>query len=77
MIAQCRSCNAPIFWAESVKGKIMPMNSDPAADGTFRLVDRAGENPLAVFVRQSDRDAGLRLYACHYATCPDAKVWRK
>lgn len=73
MSAACPGCTAPIFWAMSAKGKKMPMDSVPAANGSFQLKDRSGENPLAIYVREEDRE-GKRLYTCHYGTCPNVKA---
>lgn len=61
-IARCFRCDAPIFWAESEKGKAMPMDSDPSLNGAFRIENRPGQNPLAVFIREADRSREPRLY---------------
>lgn len=67
--ATCTKCSAPIFWSLSEKSKKMPMDSTPSRDGAFRLEDRPGENPTAIFVHEADRADWPRLYVCHFNTC--------
>jgi hypothetical protein len=73
-IGKCRSCRAPIVWARTERGKRMPVDARPAADGTYRLdePDRY-EGPLAVY---DPRGTGPR-YASHFGTCPSAGQHRK
>lgn len=84
----CRSCNAPIRWAMTEAGKLIPL--DLAGDafgnieetGTFASSPRrAGEQVAVVRVLGStpslldDPDA-LRYYT-HFATCPNARSRRR
>lgn len=61
-MATCRSCEAPIFWARTAKGKAMPVNTKPDPNG--KLVVR---NEECRWAKPTD-PAGLR-YTSHYATC--------
>lgn len=62
----CRSCQAPIVWAEIVKsGKKMPFNP-----------------PLVALLTDHDKGSGrlvegVALDESHFATCPNAPAWRK
>ena len=68
----CRSCEAPILWAETAAGKSMPLDEKPDPNGTFVFVNgktRRAE-PLDVQLKRP-------LYTSHFATCPEAAQWRK
>lgn len=78
----CRSCAAPIAWAVTVKGRRMPLDRDPVADGNVTVdgpldgpsppmatVHPAGQVPL-------DDGDGAR-YVSHFATCPNAGQHRR
>lgn len=36
----CRSCGAPVLWAQTPAGKAMPLNPQPVPNGNVLLVDR-------------------------------------
>lgn len=76
MNTHCRSCKKPIVWAETEKGRKMPVDLDATPDGNIELRDR-GRNraPLAIYVKASD-DGELR-FTSHFVTCPQANRWRK
>ena len=85
-VANCRSCDAPIIWAETAaNGKRMPVDADPLpTDRAFRLVGFGGrdideideqETPIAVFVAMRAPDE--RLYVSHFSTCPHANAHRR
>lgn len=79
MTARCRSCGAPIVWATTTRGRLMPVDVDPTPDGTLLLtgppaalrVDAAAEPTLF------DGETDPPRYTSHYATCPHANRWRK
>jgi hypothetical protein len=78
---QCRSCKASVIWAVSEKGKRIPMDADPVADGNFILEYSAvGEPPVArprnATIGTVEFRDGLG-FKSHFATCPDAGEWRK
>ena len=71
-MATCRSCDAPIEWAEwADSGKPVPLDVGAVANGNLALV--AGK-----VHRYSADDARLARdrRVSHFATCPDAKTWR-
>jgi hypothetical protein len=59
--AECRSCKAPCYWVKMASGSNM-------------LVNR-GREARVCFVDGQWRTLGA--YTSHFATCPDAKSWRK
>jgi hypothetical protein len=72
----CRSCSAPIIWAETDAGKRIPVDADPAPDGSLDLTEFRPGEVHAGFVPEDQR-AGLSLHRSHFSTCPDARAWRK
>lgn len=77
MSAKCKSCGAAIEWTLTTAGKRYPVDAKPdRATGT--LLVRGGycrrlEEPELT----AARNAGTLLYVPHWATCPDAKSWRR
>lgn len=66
---RCRSCGAAIEWATTVHGSRVPL--DPPVRFAARLdVDDLGDG---VHIREIDRT----VTRSHFATCPDAAVWRR
>lgn len=76
-LAYCRSCEWPIIWVVTEKGKNMPVDADPViAVRGFRLVDQGeGVPPLAVWCGRPD--AGEKIYESHFSTCAHADQHRK
>lgn len=68
--SRCRSCDAPIIWTVTEKGKKMPVDAGPIDGGDFDLAD--GDPPTAVFVGSPHGS-----YSSHFATCDHADSWRK
>jgi hypothetical protein len=63
----CRSCGAPVEWAELTTGKLMPF--DPP------IVTVATLMPVIIGGRIVEEVAQATV--SHFATCPDAKDWRR
>jgi hypothetical protein len=63
----CRSCGAPIEWAELVSGKRMPF--DPPIV-PVRTQGNILDGRVIEHVETS-------VSASHFQTCPDAKAWRR
>lgn len=78
---KCRSCGAPILWAETVKGKSMPIDPTPVPDGNIFLQVRQHLPPLAIYLTALELTAAQaekrELFKSHFATCPEATKWRK
>lgn len=74
----CRSCNQPIDWVRTEKGKNMPVDPDyvewnEAKEGDI-LVTESGK---VLTVRKAQNFPNLKGRISHFATCPEAKEWRK
>lgn len=78
MTARCRSCQAEIVWAETERGKRMPVDAAPnPRNGSIVLRERAGEAPLAIAGVPDEAFPGEPRYTSHFATCPEAARWRR
>lgn len=75
-IDKCRSCEAPVIWTVTVKDKRMPVDAEPSPDGNVELTPTPVGPPLATVHAQPPLGVDdLRL--SHFATCPDAKDWKR
>ena len=76
----CRSCKAPIRWAVTENGRLMPLDREPDDAGEWRLAAaaHAGDAPRVVHVPDDARGVLTgSLYAAHWATCPYADEHRR
>lgn len=74
MADRCRSCQAPIIWAESTTGARIPLDEKPITGPVYTLdKDLLGET-VANPVRPAP---GAEVHRSHFETCPDAKDWSK
>jgi hypothetical protein len=69
--AECRSCGAPILWAETTNGKLMPLDAEPTGKGL--VIERSGISKANADAVVFSRD----VYVSHFATCPNAAQHRK
>lgn len=72
----CRSCGAPIRWTISAKGRRLPIDPEPSPDGNITLEDR-GQYREPRAVAHTVKAPDVVYYISHFATCPDAKKWRR
>lgn len=84
MADHCRSCGAPIQWAETRKGRRIPLDPDPAEDGNVVIVKEVRVGALYRNVADVLSAAALaalspdRLrFKSHFATCPNARSHRR
>lgn len=63
----CRSCGVEVVWVVTEAGKKMPVDAKPTEKGNLLL-----ENGVARYV-----EAGKGTHVSHFATCAQAKGWRK
>lgn len=70
----CKSCGARVIWARTEKGRSMPVDYTPLADGGNIRLDHGADAPIAVYV--SGPQSGPR-YVSHFATCKFAASHRK
>ncbi len=74
-VSKCRSCQAPVIWTKMESGKMMPVDANPVTG--FELTepdyaaDSAGASP------DPPRGVAKKVYASHFATCPNADEHRK
>jgi hypothetical protein len=72
----CRSCQARVLWATTEAGKAMPLDALPHPEGNILLDKSTGRCRV-----QSGRDAAAEgagpRYRSHFATCPQARNWRR
>lgn len=75
-IATCRSCEAEIVWALTEHGRKIPLDAQPAENGTFALsIPPDGGDPGAIHAPKVAAP-GPR-YLSHFATCPNAAEHRR
>lgn len=79
-MSRCRSCEAPILWARTEKGRRIPLDPEPYEGpepaGLFVLREPDARTPLAVAVPPG-AFAGEPNYRSHFATCPNAALHRR
>jgi len=71
-MAKCRTCEAPVIWAETRSGKPMPLDEKPSGNGNMAYV-----NGKAWVATDEDRRLRRPLHTSHFATCPDAGQHRR
>lgn len=78
--SRCRSCDAPLLWALTERGRRMPLDPEPYAGddprGLFVLRHRDRPVPTAL-AATPDAFPGERLYRSHFATCPNSRQHRR
>jgi hypothetical protein len=71
MADTCRSCNAPIIWAITVKGRRIPIDKAPVENGNVTLAMTPGFTiPWAIMGPNG-------THVSHFATCEFAHRHRK
>jgi len=80
MADTCKSCNAPIVWAITPKGKRAPIDAEPSDKGNIRIQTDAAA-PIAHYLSEIElaaaRASGERLHLSHFVTCPQAAQHRR
>lgn len=85
-VGKCSSCGRPVIWAETEKGRRMPMDAEPKEAGAFLLEERGWDEkhnedhaPLARYAVNlaEAKQLGLPLYTSHFATCKFAEMHRR
>lgn len=75
---ECRSCNAAVIWTQTERGRDMPVDVEPHADGTIELRQRQDAKPLAVVINNPAKRFGkTQLRRSHFVTCPQSGAWRR
>lgn len=82
-VTACRSCGSAIIWTVTEHGVRMPVDAQPLDSGTVQLFGLAfGESVALSRVLSGDsltaaRGEGVPLHRSHFASCPNATVWRR
>lgn len=69
-MSSCRSCGAPLLWAETKGGKRIPLDVEPSIKGNLEL---SGSSVRYV---TPDVNASPLRYLSHFVTCPGAASHR-
>jgi hypothetical protein len=78
MSAACRSCGAPIFWAQTEQGRRIPLDAKPVRNGNLELYVPQGKHPVVgELLTVSYREPGQGTYRAHFATCKYADLYRR
>ncbi len=72
--ARCRTCQAPIHWAVTEKGKRIPVEIRPTTDGALVLL--VGDGGLFAHWFNEEKHRGMERYNSHFQACPNATEWR-
>ena len=75
-LSTCRSCDAPILWVVTEKGKRMPLDPEPTEDlqlGAFiKLRVEPNGDKVVHFLKPDERSPSAKQrYSSHFQTCPD------
>ena len=78
MSSRCKSCNAPIIWAQNEStGRAMPIDADPVDGGNVLILD---PEPDGIWFRVLNKEEVAKmqepLHTSHFQTCPNAGEWR-
>lgn len=80
-MAKCKSCGAEIIWIKTTAGKSMPCDAAPVTywknpKGKATVITPNGETYRADLEGDLDKATGIG-YIPHWATCPQAKNFRR
>ncbi len=64
----CRSCGVSIVWAKSASGRAVPLDAVSPSEGNIRV----GKDGITTIGK-----VGSGPYRAHFATCPQAEMWRR
>jgi len=78
-LSRCRSCRADIVWAQTERGKLMPLAAEPYTGDDPRglFVFRRHGDSIYVVAATPDAFPGEPVYRSHFATCPNAGEHRR
>lgn len=72
----CRTCRAPVIWADDAFDDLLALDAEARHDGTHTLRPRPGRTPLAERLEGADLSAawaqGAQLYLPHEFHCPSS-----
>ena len=74
--SRCRSCGAPILFAKTKDGKLLPVDAEPVVEGRVFVAETEG-GPTAYFPPDGVEVPGCTRHDSHFATCKYAAKHRK
>jgi hypothetical protein len=75
-VPTCRSCGAPIKWAEAASGKRIPFDLQPSSSPIDRWII-VRERCLLCTQEYFEKNPDAERYRPHWATCPHATKHRR
>lgn len=76
MAEVCKTCKAPIVWAITGTGRLMPVDAEPDPNGNLLLHTAGSIHAIVVPPGARSNFAG-ELHKAHFATCPYADQHRR
>ncbi|KXK63379.1 hypothetical protein AWW66_03435 [Micromonospora rosaria] len=76
-IEKCRSCPTQIIWAVTERGRDMPVDAEPAANGNVALSTNDKGQVVARIVKPHLAFGRKDLRLPHFVRCPQADRWRQ
>jgi hypothetical protein len=75
----CRSCDAPVIWCQTGKGRAQPVDAEPAPGGYIAVRASAvpGGKPVAERVKPHLAFGRRDLRRAHHETCPQGAAWKR
>ena len=70
----CRGCGAYVLWLISPKDKLTPIDPTPVPNGNLRVDMEYG---VWLMILEPDQVPESERYVTHFATCPNAKEFRR
>lgn len=69
----CHRCHEAVWFAETAKGKTIPVNTWATNKGKLWPLDPTANKPLVIFIKKDDPETtpppGAKLYLSHLVTC--------
>lgn len=75
-MAKCSSCNAPITWVKTVRGRSMPIDHGPREDGNL-IFTHAGVVMVSKEQAAEYWASGTSLFRSHFASCAKSRPKRR
>ena len=71
ILEPCRRCDQRIWWAETERGKKIPVNAWTSPHGNVIPIDPEADVPLVHFLTKTEEPPaeGTRRYISHLTTC--------
>lgn len=77
MPAQCRACDAEIWWLEHLTtGKRAPIDVEPSTDGNVLPSLGDFQYRIATAAERAEMGPRRKLHRNHFQSCPNAKDFR-